>query len=97
MNKFRVALCQLAVGKDKQQNVKNAIEKIRTAVEQHHSQLVVLPECFNSPYGTEHFDEYSEQIEQSDTWKQISSVAKELVLKNSNFFIFPRLIYNYRM
>jgi predicted amidohydrolase len=44
----------------------------------------VLPECFNSPYGTKFFPQYAEQIlpsppsqSQSPSWHALSAMAKE--------------------
>lgn len=54
MNNFqalRVALIQLAVGSDKAKNLHNAVQFIGKAKEQG-ADLIALPECFNSPYGT---------------------------------------------
>lgn len=61
--------------------------------------LIVLPECFNSPYGVDYFDEYSEEIgtsvasTKSDTVKQLSALAKEhsvwLVGGEPHSFIHP--------
>lgn len=46
--------------------------------------LVVLPECFNSPYGCQYFPKYAEKIlpwppskEDSPSWHMLSSVAAE--------------------
>ena len=38
-----------------------ATEKIRDAAGQH-AQVVVLPECFNSPFGIKFFPEFAEEI-----------------------------------
>ena len=46
----KVACLQLACGADKKQNVANAAAKISEAADMG-AELVVLPECFNSPYG----------------------------------------------
>jgi omega-amidase len=74
--RLKVALCQLKVGPDKENNVKNAVEKIRYAAEQG-AKLVVLPECFNCPYGNQYFPEYAEDYNESETLKTISQVARE--------------------
>lgn len=42
---------QLSVGPDKAKNVAAAVTEIHKAKE-NGAQLVALPECFNSPYGT---------------------------------------------
>lgn len=46
--------------------------------------MIVLPECFNSPYGCQYFPDYAEPIEpspptkeQSPSWHMLSSTAKE--------------------
>lgn len=46
--------------------------------------LIVLPECFNSPYGCQYFPKYAETVlpsppsqEKSPSWHMLSSVAKE--------------------
>lgn len=41
----------MAVGKNKMENLNKAIQYIQEAKEKG-SDIVVLPECFNSPYGT---------------------------------------------
>ncbi|XP_024869690.1 omega-amidase NIT2-like isoform X3 [Temnothorax curvispinosus] len=48
---FRLALVQLAVGDDKATNVSRAVSFIERA-KQERADIVTLPECFNSPYGT---------------------------------------------
>ena len=74
---FRIALLQLNVGMDKTLNISRAVEKIRHAVNVEKAQVVALPECFNSPYGTKYFAEYAEEIP-GVTSKALSDVAKEL-------------------
>lgn len=75
---FRLALLQINVGADKTKNISRAIEKIRYAVNEKGAEVVALPECFNSPYGTQHFKSYSELIPNGDTCQKLSAVAKEL-------------------
>ncbi len=48
------------------------------------AKLVVLPECFNSPYGTKYFDKYAEQLlpsppseTQSPTFHALAKMAQE--------------------
>ncbi|KOB69306.1 Omega-amidase NIT2 [Operophtera brumata] len=48
---LKVALVQLSVGADKPRNIAEAVKEIHKA-KQKGAQLVALPECFNSPYGT---------------------------------------------
>lgn len=48
---LKVALVQLSVGPDKAKNIAAAVKEIHEAKNKG-AQLVALPECFNSPYGT---------------------------------------------
>ena len=84
--KFKLALIQLLVGKDKAANLKHAEVKIREAAASG-AQLISLPECFNSPYGPTFFPEYAEEVpatsEQATesanpSTLMLSKVAKEL-------------------
>lgn len=74
-SKFRIALIQLAVTANKAQNLLRAKDKIKEAVS-NGARIVALPECFNSPYGTQYFADYAEQIPGEST-NMLSSVAKE--------------------
>uniref|UniRef100_A0A7S1KUP4 CN hydrolase domain-containing protein n=1 Tax=Percolomonas cosmopolitus TaxID=63605 RepID=A0A7S1KUP4_9EUKA len=81
---FKIALCQLSVTSNKSQNIQHAISAIQSATQAPHSaDLVVLPECFNSPYGTKYFPEYAEPfsdsngIESSETLQAIAKCAKD--------------------
>ncbi|XP_050690988.1 omega-amidase NIT2-like isoform X2 [Eriocheir sinensis] len=58
---LRIALVQMAVGEVKTKNVARAVQLIKEAAGGG-AQLVVLPECFNSPYGTNHFPKYAEPV-----------------------------------
>lgn len=62
--KFMLGLCQILVGTDKAANLSLAREAISKAVKLG-AQIVSLPECFNSPYNTGQFREYSEIIPKS--------------------------------
>lgn len=73
---FKIALLQLNVEKDRENNLNNARVNI-TKAKQGGAQLVVLPECFNSPYGTKFFDEYAEEIPNGLTSQMLSKAAKE--------------------
>jgi len=68
---FNLALIQLGqIGADKASNLKHAREMIRRAAsgegvggaQGKKPDLIVLPECFNSPYGHVHFPVYAEHI-----------------------------------
>lgn len=56
---FKLALCQLSVGSDKQNNIEAArlaIEEASTAG----AELIVLPEMWNCPYSNDSFPAYAE-------------------------------------
>ncbi|OAF71230.1 hypothetical protein A3Q56_01015 [Intoshia linei] len=59
---IRVAVIQCLVKNDKSVNLLNIQKMIKTAVNHKNSDLVVLPECCNSPYDTSKFAEYAEEI-----------------------------------
>lgn len=73
---FKAALIQLKVGKDRSQNLHNASELIKKA-KSGGASLISLPECFNSPYGTNFFNEYAEPIPDGPTSDMLSKAAKE--------------------
>ncbi|KAJ3726312.1 carbon-nitrogen hydrolase [Lentinula raphanica] len=86
---FRLALIQLgSIGANKSDNLKHAREMILKAASGK-PDLIVLPECFNSPYGHVHFPVYAEKIgfkpgeaydigkSESESVKMLSSAAKE--------------------
>ncbi|CAO3682523.1 unnamed protein product [Umbelopsis vinacea] len=73
---FKLALIQLAVTSNKANNLKHARERVLEA-SKNGANVVVLPECFNSPYGTKHFPEYAEHVPEGDSVKALSAMAKE--------------------
>ncbi|KAL9120644.1 MAG: hypothetical protein Q9187_002804 [Circinaria calcarea] len=80
---LKLALVQLATGADKSINLSCARSKVLEASKAGAS-LVVLPECFNSPYGCQYFPSYAETLfpspptkDQSPTFHALSSLAKE--------------------
>lgn len=75
IEKMRVAIVQMLVGKDKDLNVKSAVNKIGEAAK-NGAELVILPECFNSPYGTNFFQQYSEPIPDGETCLELAEAAK---------------------
>ncbi|XP_034972081.1 omega-amidase NIT2 isoform X2 [Zootoca vivipara] len=75
MANFRIALIQLHVSAAKTENLNRACGLVRSAAQQG-AKLVVLPECFNSPYGTKYFRDYAEKIPGESTQK-LSEIAKE--------------------
>ncbi|CAI5738729.1 unnamed protein product [Hyaloperonospora brassicae] len=63
---FKLALCQIAVGDDKRQNIAKAVAAVTEAAE-NAAQVVSLPECWNSPYATTSFPQYAEEIPSTKT------------------------------
>lgn len=57
----KLACIQLASGADKAANLAHAADKVAEAARAG-SRIVVLPECFNSPYGTNFFPDYAETL-----------------------------------
>jgi predicted amidohydrolase len=80
---FKLALVQLLGSSNKVLNIKRAQDLIRKAasngglfIKLIKAQVIVLPECFNSPYGTNYFAEYAETMGEV-TCKALSEIAKE--------------------
>ncbi|KLU90039.1 hypothetical protein MAPG_09006 [Magnaporthiopsis poae ATCC 64411] len=80
----RVACIQLSSGTDKAANLSRARDRILSAARDGAANIVVLPECFNSPYGTAHFPTYAEQLlpspptpEQSPSFHALASAARD--------------------
>ncbi|KAJ5606535.1 hypothetical protein N7510_009316 [Penicillium lagena] len=80
---LKLALVQLASGADKAANLTHARGKVLEAAKAG-AGLIVLPECFNSPYGTAHFPKYAETLlpspptkEQSPSFHALSAIAAE--------------------
>ncbi|KAK6597976.1 nitrilase family protein [Botrytis cinerea] len=79
----KIALIQLASGSDKSQNLAHAREKVLEAASAG-AKIIVLPECFNSPYGTQYFPKYADTLlpspptsEQSPSFHALSAMAAE--------------------
>lgn len=79
LRNFRLGLCQFAAGADKPANLQLAQQMIEEAVAKG-AQVVMLPECFNSPYHTKHFPNYAEEIpgnsQSSPTVSFLQSMAR---------------------
>lgn len=68
----------MSVGKNKSSNIKHAAELIDKAKYKNEKvQLVVLPECFNSPYGIQHFADNAEDIPDGESCKMLCEKACE--------------------
>lgn len=76
MNKINIALCQMNVVDNKEENIKKAIQMIKESKKQG-ADLAVLPEMFNCPYENEKFIEYAEELNSSQTLEKIANIAKE--------------------
>ena len=76
MNKINIALCQMNVADNKEENIRKAIQMIRESKKQG-ADLAVLPEMFNCPYENEKFIEYAEELDNSQTLNEIAEIAKE--------------------
>lgn len=75
---LKVALIQLKAGADKAAN----LDKVRTYIDKAVNEstigkpdVVMLPECFNSPYAVEKFREYAEVIPGGETETFLSQLA----------------------
>ncbi|KAL8960979.1 MAG: hypothetical protein Q9183_005376 [Haloplaca sp. 2 TL-2023] len=84
---LKLALIQLATGSDKAANLSRARSRALEAAEKGAS-LIVLPECFNSPYiyvsGCQYFPKYAESLlpsppskEKSVSFHALSDLARE--------------------
>ncbi|KAK9462097.1 carbon-nitrogen hydrolase [Lipomyces oligophaga] len=72
--KLKVALIQLAATADKARNLARVKEHVLKAAS-NGAQLIVLPECFNSPYSVAAFPEYAENIPLGETTTFLSKLA----------------------
>ncbi len=79
----KLACVQFAGGADKTTNLSLAASKVREAASQG-AKIVVLPECFNSPYGCDFFPSYAEPLlpspptpSQSPSFHALSAMARE--------------------
>ncbi|ODA83742.1 hypothetical protein RJ55_02257 [Drechmeria coniospora] len=79
----KLSCVQLAAGADKAANLSRAAAEVAAAARAG-SKIVVLPECFNSPYGCQFFPEYAETLlpspptaEQSPSFHALASMAAD--------------------
>lgn len=74
-DKFTVALCQMQVVEDKNENVAHALDMIKKASQK--ADIIILPEMWNCPYQTELFPLYAEEMDNSPTLNAICKAAKK--------------------
>ena len=77
MKNVKIALCQMNVVDNKEENLKKASSMIEKAREED-GDIAVLPEMFNCPYENEKFIEYCEKKENSPSLNRMSQLAKDL-------------------
>lgn len=86
----RVAVCQLLCGSDKTANLETATAAIREAA-RNKANIVVLPECWNSPYATDKFPEYAEPVpkrmSELDPARHVSSAAMSAVARETGVYL----------
>jgi predicted amidohydrolase len=76
MTTIKIALCQMNVVDDKEENLTKAGLMIAKSIEGN-ADFIVLPEMFNCPYSNDKFIEYCEEEKTSPTLSKISALAKE--------------------
>jgi len=74
MTSIKLALCQMNVIDDKDENLKTASSMIARSVDEN-ADFIVLPEMFNCPYSNDKFIEYQEAENDSPTLDLISKLA----------------------
>ena len=74
MTKIKIALCQMNVIDDKDENLSNAEMMINRSITEN-ADFIVLPEMFNCPYSNDKFIEYCEEQKNSKTLLKISQLA----------------------
>jgi len=75
MTMLKIALCQMPVKANKQENLKQAAIMLQDAAARG-AQLAVLPEMFNCPYDIHCFRDYAEKIPSGETTKHLVSLAR---------------------
>ncbi|MDC6274315.1 carbon-nitrogen hydrolase family protein [Lacticaseibacillus paracasei] len=75
---LQVALLQFHCGGDKKANLAKVTQFIERAIQHDPKpQLLVLPECFQSPYAVDQFANYAERIPEGETSTFLSEQAKK--------------------
>ncbi|KAG5462967.1 MAG: carbon-nitrogen hydrolase [Olpidium bornovanus] len=68
---------QMLVTADKQANLAKARSLAVDAARKGGAKVVVLPECFNSPYGVKCFPSYAEHIPEGESTAALREIARE--------------------
>lgn len=76
MEPVKIAICQMIVGKDKNQNLEKAEEMIRKSAK-NGAKIVGLPEMFICPYNINFMPQYAETAE-GETMRHLGELAGEL-------------------
>ena len=76
MTKIKLALCQMNVIDNKEENIRKATFMIEES-KSNNVDFIVLPEMFNCPYSNDKFIEYAEEENGSFTLNKISELAKK--------------------
>lgn len=77
---LNIALLQLIAGADKAANLTKVTKYIESAITKStigRIDVVMLPECFNSPYAVDKFREYAEEIPNGQTSKLLAQLAQK--------------------
>ena len=82
MTTIKIALCQMNVVDNKEENLNKARIMIGESVNEN-ADFIVLPEMFNCPYSNDKFIEYCEEEKNSPTLTEISDSAR----KNNTYIL----------
>jgi len=77
MERFTITLIQMAVGPEREDNLRDAADAVRRAAGAG-ADLVVLPEMFSCPYEAERFHELAEPIPDGPSSRMLATLAREL-------------------
>jgi len=75
---FILSLCQMKSTVNKEDNLKRAEELISSAVNLYKSNVVVLPEFFNSPYDKKQHSKDTEVESDTQTLAMLKNLARSL-------------------
>ncbi|XP_055614769.1 omega-amidase NIT2-like [Toxorhynchites rutilus septentrionalis] len=74
---LKIAALQLGNHSNKREAINNAVNQIHTAAKDRGAKLVILPECWNSPYDTKQFAQNAEHIPNGETSKALAKAAAD--------------------